>query len=455
MSPTMYDRNEELQFLNELYSKNAFNLVVIYGRRRVGKTTIIKAFCEDKKHIYFLCTSESIESNLAELRREFFELTGDDTFLSISGSLFDLLKYLVRVIGNQKVILAFDEFPSLLEADKSVGSVIQKAVDELLVNTRLFLIISGSSISMMENEVLGYSAPLYGRRTGSLKVEPFRFEEIHHFYRNDIIDLVKAYSVFGSMPFYLAQMEKSRSVQENIRDEILSKNVVLYEEPNYLLRQEFREIRNYEAILAAIASGKVSLNEISQRTGMDSSNLSKYLYLLGQVKLIEYVLPYGSKRNGIYAFGDNFLRFYFRFVHPNRKLVEIGETDRLARLIEKDINAYYGRVFEEVVMDLIGRHKLKVPFEFDSVHRFWKKDIEIDGLLVNSMDSSLTLVEVKWSEDINAEKILDDLRNKVAKAKVKNRINGFVVVAKSFKTRTKEAYIIDLAEVSSELEAGT
>ncbi len=451
MPPSMYNRKEELQFLNELYKKNTFNLVVIYGRRRVGKTTIIKTFCENKKHIYFLCTSESIESNLAGLRKEFFELTGDDTFLSISGNLFDLLKYFVRVIGNQRVILAIDEFPYLLEADKSVGSVVQKAVDELLVNTRLFLIISGSSISMMENEVLGYSAPLYGRRTGSLKVEPFRFEEIHHFYRNDVTDLVKAYSVFGSMPFYLAQMEKSRSVEENIRGNILSKNVVLYEEPNYILRQEFREIRNYENILAAIASGKVSLNEISQQTGMDSSNLSKYLYLLGQVKLIEYVLPYGSKRNGIYTFGDNFLRFYFRFVHPNRKLVEIGETDRLVRLIEKDINAYYGRVFEEVVIDLIGRRKLQVPFEFDSVHRFWKKDIEIDGLLVNSVNASLTLVEIKWSEDVNAERVVNELKDKIAKARIQSRINGFVVVANTFRTRTEDAYLISLSKISREL----
>ncbi len=451
MSPLIYDRMEELRFLNQHYQQDKFNMIVVYGRRRVGKTTLLKAFCEKKKHIYYLCTSDSLQSNINKLKQEFYELSGDETFLAISGNLYDLLKYLVKVVVDQKIVLAIDEFPYLLETDRSVASVLQKVVDEVLVNSRLFLILSGSSIGMMENDVLGYSSPLYGRRTGSWKVEPFKFEEIHYFYRRGIEDMVKAYSVFGGIPFYLSQVDSRLSVEENISKKILSKNEVLYQEPDFVITQEFRETRNYKNVLSAIASGKVKTNEISMFTGMDSSNLSKYLYLLREVNLVEHTLPYGSKRNGIYSIRDNFIRFYFKFVYPHREMVEIDESEKLIRLIKKDINAYYGKVFEEIVIDLIDRKKIRLPFEYDSVYRYWKNEIEIDGILVNSNDSSLTIVEVKWSDAVDARRIISELKDKISAARLSSKINGYVVVAKSFKLRPKEAFTLDLDDIKKEL----
>ena len=237
------DRQRELEFLEKKYREDKANLIVIYGRRRVGKTELIKKFLENKKGIYILCSKDSLNENIKELKRKFFEITKREYFLKLETlSFFDIFKYFVEEIGDEKIIIVLDEFPYLIELNPGIVSVFQKIWDELLENTKIFLILCGSSIGMMETEVLGYKSPLYGRRTGEWKVEPLNFRHVKNFFEKyNIEDLFKIYSICGGTPFYLAKLDPELTVEENIKRKILTKGEVLYNEPKVLLKEEFRE----------------------------------------------------------------------------------------------------------------------------------------------------------------------------------------------------------------------
>jgi AAA+ ATPase superfamily predicted ATPase len=274
------DRNQELDFLEKKYLENSAQLIIIYGRRRVGKTELIKKFLQGKKGIYFLCSRDSITENIKELKRKFSEFTKKEYFLKLDiDSFFDLFKYFVDEIKEERVTIVFDEFPYLIELSKGVVSTFQKTWDELLKDKKVFLILCGSSIGMMETEVLGYKSPLYGRRTGEWKVEPFKLKDMLSVFRNFSLDQIfQFWSIFGATPFYLNQINPNFSLEENIKIKILSKGEVLYNEPIILLREEFREPRTYTLILKYLSLGYNTLGELSSITGIDKGNLSKTSY---------------------------------------------------------------------------------------------------------------------------------------------------------------------------------
>lgn len=288
-----------------------------------------------------MCTRDNLAENAKELKRKFYELTGKEYFLKLeSTSFFDLFRYLLDEINNERVILAFDEVPYLIEIEKGITSVFQKIWDEFLKDRRIFLILCGSSIGMMETEVLNYKSPLYGRRTGEWKVEPFTFREIMKMFTFPIKECIKLWSVFGGTPFYLDQITPQLSVEENIKRKILTKGEILYNEPKILLRQEFGEPRIYTLILKYLSLGYNSHGELASVTGIEKGNISKYLSVLDETRLIKHVLPLGKR--GIYTINDTFFNFWFRFVYPNLSDLEIGLVDDVFSRISSHINAYYG-----------------------------------------------------------------------------------------------------------------
>ncbi len=418
------NRKRELEFLERKWREGSAQLIVIYGRRRVGKTTLLKEFLRDREGIYFLATADSMGENVRELAEKFAELTGRGYFEEVKdfGRLF---RYLGEEIKNERVVVVLDEFQYLMGLEPGILSVLQKAWDEVLKDTKLFLLLCGSSVGMMER-TLEYKSPLYGRRTGQWKVEPFDIKATAEMLPDrSMEELVKTYAVFGGVPFYL-DLIKGLSVEEAIKGKVLRKGEVLYEEPEFLLREELREPRVYKLILKGLALGYETLGELVNFTGLDRGNISKYLDVLERLDLIAYELPYGRRKRGRYYIRDNFFNFWFRFVYPNLADLELGLVDEVWGKIEKNLNAYYGVMFERLVREMLRLRIL--DFGQKKVARWWHKGEEIDA--VAELESGLLFVEVKWSElkGREAERILEELRRKAERFDVENK--RFLLIAK-------------------------
>jgi AAA+ ATPase superfamily predicted ATPase len=446
------NRTVELEFLERKYSEKASNLIIIYGKRRVGKTEIIKKFLQNKKGIYILCTMDSMEENIKETKQKFYELTGKEYFLKLeTRSFFDLFKYLAEELKETKTAIIIDEFPYLIELEKGVVSVFQKIWDEVLADTKIFLVMCGSSIGMMETEVLGYRSPLYGRRTGDWKVESLKFSDIRHFFKNyNIEELVKIWSVCGGVPFYLAKMDPALSVEQNIRQKILRKGEVLYNEPMVLLKEEFREPKTYTLILKYLSLGYNTHGELSTVTGIEKGNLSKYLSVLEETRIIKYVLPLGQRRRGIYEIDDRFFNFWFRFVYPNLSDLEIGLVDEVFSKISKDMNSYFGSSFESLIFEKIRLKEIQ-GISSNEVRKWWYKDNEIDVVALNEDRKEILFCECKWKENVDADKVLRELKEKAKLVQWHNdeRKESYAIFARSFKEKFKvpDVMMFDLRDI--------
>lgn len=435
------DRKPELKFLEEKYSEKSSQLIIIYGRRRIGKTELIKKFWGGKKGCYILCTRDSLLENLKEMRRKFFELTGKEYLLKVEvDSFFELFRHMAGEIKGRAVIVV-DEFPYLIELQKGVVSTFQKIWDELLKDKNVFLILCGSSVGMMETEVLGYRSPLYGRRTGEWKVGPLKFSDLKEFFGEfSAENLVKVWCICGGTPFYLVQMDPRASVEENIKTKILRKGEVLYSEPKVLLREEFREPKTYALILKYLSLGHNTHGELSSVTGLEKGNLSKYLSVLEETGLVKHVLPLGKRKGGIYTIVDPFFNFWFRFVYPNSSDLEIGLVDEVYSRISTQLNSYFGQMFEQLVGELVRAKEVSLPFSFTEVRRWWWGDKEIDLVVLNDRTGEILLAECKWQDGVNAKKVLSELREKAEFVdwKKKRRKEYYAIFAKSFREKVKE-----------------
>ena len=426
------NRKRELEFLERKWGEKGAQLIIIYGRRRVGKTMLLKEFLKGKKGVYFLATADSMGENVKGLAEKFAELTGRGYFNEVR-DFIKLFRYLADEIKNERVTIVLDEFQYLMSLEPGILSVFQKVWDEHLKDTGMFLVLCGSSVGMMER-VMEYKSPLYGRRTGQWKVEPFDIRAIAEMLPDrSLEELVKVYAVFGGVPFYL-DIVKGLSVEEAIREKVLKKGEVLYEEPEFLLREELREPRVYKLILKGLALGYETLGELVNFTGLDRGNISKYLDVLERLDIVGYELPYGRRKRGLYYIRDNFFNFWFRFVYPNLADLELGLVDEIWAKIERELNAYYGKMFERLVREML---RLRIiDFGQRGVARWWHKGEEIDAVV--ELDDGLLFVEVKWSElrKEEARRVLEELKEKAERFDVKNK--RFLLIAKRIEGKTPE-----------------
>ncbi|WP_297092163.1 ATP-binding protein [Thermococcus sp.] len=426
------DRERELAFLERKWKKSGAQLIVIYGRRRVGKTMLLKEFLKDKRGVYFLATADSVDENVKELAGKLSELTGREYFRDVN-DFGKLLRYLADETRGKRVLIVLDEFQYLMKLNPGILSVLQKVWDEHLIDTGVFLVLCGSSIGMMER-TLEYKSPLYGRRTGQWKVEPFDIRGIVRMLPDrDMEELVKVYAIFGGVPFYL-DIVKNLSAEEAVREKVLRKGEVLYEEPEFLLREELREPRVYKLILKGISLGYETLGELVSFTGLDRGNISRYLDVLERLDLIAYELPYGRRKRGRYYIRDNFFNFWFRFVYPNLADLELGLVGEVWKKIERELNAYYGKMFERLVREMLRLRILDLGQR--KVARWWHKGEEIDA--VAELEDGLLFVEVKWSElkKREAERVLEDLKAKAESFNAENK--RFLLVAKRIEGKGEE-----------------
>lgn len=402
-------REKELKALNNLYTSDKFEFAVIYGRRRVGKTALINEFIGDKKSIYFMGVESNAKQILENFSKSIIEynsgIVADTSFQSFQSA----LEYVFELSRNERIILVIDEYPYVARSSKSLASTLQMLIDKYKDTSKVMLILCGSSMSYMEDNVLAYKAPLYGRRTAQMKILPFDFEETCRYFKNfSSEDKALIYGIVGGTPQYLLQMNDKQSIEDNIKNTYLNPVSFLFEEPTNLLKQEVREPAIYTAIITAIATGASRMSEIATKVGEDTNVCTSYIKNLINLGIVQKETPYGEKnsRKTIYYIEDNMFRFWYRFVLDNNSVIMRGATDRVYKRIEPYLSDYMGKVFEDICTQYLWKQLLdeKCPIEFNSLGRWWgndpkeKKQTEIDIMGEQDKDTAL-FGECKWTNE--------------------------------------------------------
>jgi uncharacterized protein len=413
------NRDRELDFLNRKWEEGVHQLIVLYGKRRVGKTELMKHFLQEKPGIYFLADKRDVATQVKELLN-IVGLQLDNPLLANYPvtdwiGLFQLLKEHI----TETFVIVIDEYPYLTEADSTTSSVFQKIVDEILKNSHIFLVLSGSSIAMMENEVLNYTSPLYGRRTGDILLQPLSFQSSRKFYPTlDFDQFLEYYMVLGNLPAYISRFDPKKTVLQNIETTILHQGE-LFNEINFILRQEFREPTNYFAILKAVSGGQRKFSEIVNSTPLASNLLTTYLQTLENLYLIkkEYSVtdnPSKSKK-GLYMLTDNFYIFWFRYVYPFKSYLEIGQTSASLFKIQQDWSTQLGKVYEQVAQELMWELSAQYPemfFTMEQCGRWWNTNTEIDIVGYSLQLKQMIFGEVKYTAKPVGINIYEQLKEK-------------------------------------------
>lgn len=386
-------------------------MTVLWGRRRVGKTSLLRHFSQGKKilyHVGTLSTEKLALERLSAGAADFFQ----DPLLAIQPltSWQAALTYLEQRALNEKEPwgIMLDEFPYLVESSPALPSLLQASWDSRLKNTGIKVVLCGSSIAMMESLFFSHKAPLYGRRTGQWKVEPFAVLDLGLMHPSrTVVELLELHCVVGGMPMYAERFSSDSTLLESIGREILSKGEVLYGEVPFLLREELREPRVYQSILAAIAGGAHKFGELSSKTGLDGGHLTGYLATLSELGLTRREVPVTEPRpdkskRGRYQIADPFVRFWYRFVYPNLSRLEMGEVEAVLRgLVAPALHDYVSAHVEEPIAALVRNGPLSrhVPFPVDAVGRHWSATEELDIVALDQEAGQAFVAEVKWSRE--------------------------------------------------------
>ena len=413
---TFIGRAPELGFLNQAYKAPSAQLVILYGRRRVGKTALLREFARSKPALYYMATRLPEAQQLRELG-EIAGIFFHDPLLAENGfrDWRQVLAYLAR--RPEPFLFLLDEFPYLVEANPALASLWQKGWDEGLSASRAKVVLSGSSVAMMERETLAHGSPLYGRRTGQLKLEPFPFREARKFFpRYGLEDQIRAFAILGGIPYYLSRFDDGVPLLENVRDQIFSRGAVLREEVEFLLREELQEPRVYFAILQALAQGKRKSSEIAGATGLVHGTLSKYLSVLQNLALVTREVPATEtapekSKRGLYAVADPFVRFWFRFVLSQRNLLEMDQTAKASQAVGKALDDFTASIYEEICRDEANRGLLgdATGIRWSGARRWWDRTREVDVLAFSEDRRRVLLGECKWSKKAVGTNVLEEL----------------------------------------------
>ena len=437
------DREEELKALRNRLDSDSFELIIIYGRRRIGKTRLILEAVRDREHIYYLAVEGD---NLRYFKRTASKIVPELAYVQEDWeAYFNFLK-------NRIIII--DEFPNLIKENPGIVSLLQRIVDLTLKNTRTKLVLLGSSISMMTSRVLSYKSPLYGRRTASIKLGPLKFFHLREFFpKATWSELVEIYGFADGIPYYL---EKIRiPFWEWLKRELEKPDTFLKDELDFLMKYEFTEIVTYKRILEAIAHGKNTPKEIREYVRMRHSDITQYLRNLIETGFIIREVPVTEdprSKKGRYYITDNFITFWFRYIHPNLSAIEerIFNVDE----IREDYPNYLGWVFEKVARQfLVELNKLgKLPFKFTRIGKWWYRDKEIDIVAFNEKEKKALFIEVKWSKldsrDVN--RLISKLEQTAKYTKLDDYEKYYGVIARE--VEVKEEYTWDLKDFNEIVE---
>lgn len=430
------NREQELSLLQGIYNKKDAQFIVLYGRRRIGKTSLILHWLEQyvkKDYVYWVAykTSPGILLNkFSQAIKNLFDMKEDFAFNDWEAA----FKTVFDIAGKKKIVLVIDEFPYLLNSVPEISSLLQMVWDQRSRNSHIILIVSGSHYHMMHEEFVSGKAPLYGRSTVDIFLEEMRMDGIRLFlsgYSDN--QIVETYSIIGGIPKYLEMWDSTKPVLINIEDLFFSPVTIFRQEALFLIQDEIAEPRTYLAILEAIGSRMKSPVEIAGITGIAINHVGKYLNTLLNLRLLRRITSVDIKkkdhtRQTKYEIRDLFLRFYFTYMYPNLDMLEQKRTGRLMDIIKTSFSSYVGRTgFEEMARGCIiklGDQK-KLSFVPDYVGRIWNKKTEIDVAAIENKSGNILLGECKWTNKKMPEAELDKLKEKAA---LLSKINAYNIL---------------------------
>lgn len=448
MNSSFVDRVQELQTLRQIFSSDRFELVVIYGRRRVGKTALVREAVKELKYLYYLAIEENNLNRFAAICEEF------DSEIKKYQRDYEIL---IEKLKDQIQVLIIDEFQNLIKENPKIVSLFQAIIDTKLITSKLKVVLMGSSISLMTSRVLDYQSPLYGRRTASFQIKPMKFIEIGGFFPNSSIEeLVEIYGFADGIPAYLQEIQGS--FWPWLYQNLMSLKSLFRDEVNFLLRYEFESPSMYRLILEAIAHGKTKLNEIKQQIAVKRTDISPYLRNLIEIGLIFRDVPVTESeqsRAGRYYIKDNFIKFWFRFIYPALSGIEAGIFQ--VETIQRQYPAYLGYIFEQIAR----QHALHHPiFPFTKIGRWWGQAGEIDLVALNNETAEILFGSCKWKENVNAEILLKELEGVASQVLWKNdqRRVTYTIYARSFYKKCEKyneinVICVDLDDIKQDMKS--
>lgn len=415
-------REAELDRLERSARAGTFQMAVIYGRRRVGKTALITEFAKKRRTLFFTALEQSDADNLRDLAAAVSEFFG-------TGILFqswkDALSFIAERAAEEPFLFVFDEFPYAAKRHPALPSELQVAIDRHMKQTGMFLILCGSNQGFMESDVLGRKSPLYGRRTLQIKLKPFGYRDSARMLGDlEPQDAFRAYACFGGVPYYLEQYDPSASLNANLAAQFFDASGFLYGEPLMLLRQELNEPAIYNSILRAIACGATKQGDIAAKVGIETASISRYLATLLDLGIIARAYPFGenpeTSRRGLYRILEGAFSFWFRFVMPRASMVEEGMGQLAAKaLTDEVLNTYMGPRFELACAEWLRREAIEssLPLQATHVGSWWGTDpakreqTDIDVLAADD-SKGLLIGECKYRNEFNETEALEDLQAK-------------------------------------------
>ncbi len=402
-------REYEMKKLNDLYHENSFQCIIMYGRRRVGKTRLLTEFCKDKKSIFYVGREHNDKYALEQFSQQIITHFQLNSYTSSFLSWDTAFSFLGEQAKDEQLVLVLDEFPYMAASNKSMLSILQNSIDHILSKTRFFIVLCGSSVSFMENEVLAHKSPLFGRRTAQLLIHPLDFFHALKFFPDYTVEeKLNIYGVLGGIPQYLLQFNANRSFDENMKEKLFEKSSYLFMEAEFLVKQGLNSPSVYISIIEAISGGASRLNDIALRIGETTSKTAIYTKTLINLKILHRLIPITEKENSrrsIYQIQDNFFSFYYR--HVRRYLSGI-EQELGSYMYDSEVKGqfddYLGYIFEQVCREYLMRKNknLETPFLTEKIGSWWGTDPNTRGQeeidIVGIGKDRMLLAECKYTK---------------------------------------------------------
>ena len=434
-------REKEILVLEKEYARDG-GFVVIYGRRRIGKTTLIKQFIKSKNAFYFLATKEVESQSMKRFAGVIARTTGNSVLQKAAFSdWLDLFQAVADYKPNEKKVLVIDEFPYLVKVNDSFPSILQNAWDEILKDSNVMLILCGSLISMMKKHALSYESPLYGRRTAQMRIAPLPFTTVYENQKLSFEEAAEQYSITGGVPKYMEFFSDGQPLYEQIKENVLSKNGFLYEEPNFLLTDEVQVLTNYFSIIKVIADGNHKLGTIAGILGLETSALTPYLKTLSELGFTEKQVPVTEKnaektRKGLYFISDNFLRFWFRYVYPYKGELELDNMQISLDELDKDFKEkFVAFAYEDICKEIFARlcSDKAIDFTPSKIGSYWLNDksgnTQIDVMAVDTVNKRLFAGECKYhNQPIDADVYFELVKKVDNSSEIKSAFKGYTVI---------------------------
>jgi len=421
-------RQRELNLLTQINQRQGAQFLILYGRRRIGKTHLIRywsqSIAQTETVLYWMATQTSTTRQLRDFSQTLFRFINPDVFVSPTFSYQSwetAFQQVAQMAQQKRFILILDEFTYVMEADSEIPSIIQKVWDHGLQQSQLFLILTGSLAGIIQRAAFDYKAPLYGRATARLKLQPLPFGAISQFLpKMSTEKRVAVYAMTGGIPTYINQFDDTLTIRENLLERLASPTNVMLNDAPFLLKDQLDDPRNYVAVLESIATGSHRLTEIGKMAGIATNHVSKYLSVLRELGYVDRIVPATVRRpeqskKGRYVLSDPYLRFYYRFLQPHVSEIEYGRVQGVVNYLETHLVDFIGTYsFEELCREWIQvkADMGELPFLPERVGSFWSREAQVDVVAINWRTKDILLGECKWGRQSQPKKVLDILIDK-------------------------------------------